>query len=233
MAITFANEAAYVAHLAKLVPDMKGAFTEADFIQEAVDALSEDVPAWATVDVGDGSTREWTLGVSPFASWVEGFSDLWPVCYELLDASGNPLATPAEYRPAPRIVQRVVSTVPRRVLSFEVAPSSTAKCRVLFQVRWSIAADSTNVPSRLQLAVVKKAAAKKCAALASFYMESIDPAGGSEIFDARQFAKDYADRAEGWDAEYAKLVGLGGGETGFASGRVRRDQPTAFRPWSS
>jgi len=82
----------------------------------------------------------------------------------------------------------------------------------------------------LQLAVVKKAAAKKCAALSTYYKQSIDPAGGSDIFDARQYAEAYAVDAKRWGAEYAELVGLGPNETGFSTGRIRRGQPTVFRP---
>lgn len=233
MPITFANEAAFVAQLAALVPDMKGGYAEADFVQEAVRVLSEDVPAWEEVDVGDGTTKAWTLGASPFGGWAAGFSDLWPVTFEVLDEDGLPFEPPVDYTPAPRIVERTVSANPAHVLSFRDAPATTAKCRVRFRKPWTIAAGSTNVPAHLQLAVVKKAAAKKCAALATFYRSTIDPAGGSDIFDARMYAEGYAADAKRWNAEYADLVGLGPNETGFVSGTIRRGQATAFRPRGS
>lgn len=230
MPITFANQAAFVAQLALFVPDMKGGYTEADFIQEAVAILSEDKPAWEEVDVGDGTTKVWTLGASPFGGWATGFSDLWPVEYEALDSDGNPYEPPILYTPRPRIVQRTSGGNPALVLSFSSAPSATAKCRVKFRKPWTIASGSTNVPNHLQLAVVKKAAAKKCAALSTFYKQSIDPAGGSDIFDARMYAEQYASDAKRWGAEYAELVGLGGEETRVAFGAVRRGQATAFGP---
>lgn len=234
MPITFANEAAYVAQLAKLVPDMKGGYAEADFIQEALRDLSEDYPAWDTADVGDGATREWTLGTGVFATFAIGFSDLWPVTFELLDAAGNPLADPVEYDPRPAIRRRASGGTPSMVLSFPSAPAAAAKCRVWWQKRWTVGAGATTVPAELQLSVVHKAAAKKCAALSTYYKASIDPAGGSDIFDARQYAEQYANDAERWDAEYAKVIGLGGDETGFVHGSIGSDSlPRVFRPWGT
>lgn len=233
MPVTYANQAAFVAALAKLVPDMKGAYTEADFVTEAVDALSEDQPGWETVDVGDGSTLAWRLGLAaaPFASFVIGFSDLWPLEVEVLDAAGAPYRPPAIYTPAPYFEKRYASATPELWLVFETAPSATGKARVRFAKPWTVSATAVDVPARWHAAVVKKAAAKKCAALSTFYKESIDPAGGSDIFDARQYAESYAADAERWDAEYAKLVGIGGGEVAIEHGPIQRGAPTAFRPW--
>lgn len=230
MPVTLASESAFVAQLALLVPDMKGGYTEANFVQEAVDALSEDVPGWEAVDVGDGSTRAWQLGASPFGGFLIGFSDVWPIEYEALDSSGSPFADPADFTPAPRLDQRY-SSAPQLWLVFPVAPGSSSKCRVKFRKPWTISGSTITVPARWHLAVVKKAAAKKCAALATFYKNSIDPSGGSDIFDARQYAQSYADDAERWDAEYAKLVGLGSAESGFEAGQVKRGAPSAFSPW--
>lgn len=228
MPVTYADSAAFVAALAKLCPDMKGAYTEVDFITEAIDVLAEDVPAWETVDVGDGATLAWELGASPFGGWTVGFSDLWPFTAEVLDAAGNPYRPPGNFTPRPYLEQRYVGGVPKQYLVFQTAPSSTGKARILFQRLWTLA----TLPPRFHRAVVVKAAAKKCSALSTFYKESIDPAGGSDIFDARQYAQSYADDAERLDAEYAKQVGIGGGETAIEHGCIDRRQPNALRPWS-
>lgn len=232
MAVTYANQAAFVAALAKLVPDMKGGYTEADFIQEAVNRLSEDVPGYATADVGDGSTYEWALGTSPFASWVVGFSEAWPIQVEQLNAAGAPYRPPAPFSgDAPYFDERTSGGVPTLYLVFVTAPGSTAKARIRFRIPWTIGVSTYTVPAAFHVAVVKLAAALKCSALSTYYKQTIDPAGGSDIFDARQYAESYASDAERFLAEYRAAVPPVSSSAGLAFGRVSTALPTIFPAW--
>lgn len=236
MAVTYANLEEFTLALGVLVPDMKAAYVEEDFIAQAVARLSEDFPAWATADLGDGSTTEWQLGEvgGDLEAFVVGFSDTWPFTCEELNAEDEPFAEPVRYPITPRIDVRTVAGVPTSFLVFSSAPSTNAKCRVRFRVEWEIEESSTTVPAKFHVAVVKLAAALKCAALATFYKASIDPAGGSDIFDARQYAEAYGADAERWRAEYRDAVGGSGGlRVGFATTKARTSVPQVFRPWGS
>jgi hypothetical protein len=219
--LTFANESQFAAHLAKLVPDTKTSVTDAQFVQEAVRALNEDYPGWETVDVGDGTTKRWVLGTAPFTGYVLGYSDLYPIEVEQLDGAGNPYDPASLYVPAPKVVEEFTGGAPTKALRFETAPAASGKARVKFQKAWEIGASTTNIPAPLQLSIVHKAAAKKCRALASYARSTIDPMGGSELYDAQQRADGYESEADRWDKEYAKIVGVGGDEIGFTHGRVR------------
>lgn len=233
MPVTYANSAAFVAALAKLVPDMKGGYTEADFISDAVARLSEDVPGYATVDVGDGSLYEWALGSGTFASWVVGFSESWPVQFEQLNAAGAPYRPPAPFTgDTPYFDERTASSVPALYLVFVTAPAAAAKARVRFRIPWTIGASTYTVPAPYHVAVVKLAASLKCSALSTFYKQTIDPAGGSDIFDARQYAESYASDAERFLGEYRDAVPELGSAAGLAFGNVTTGIPRVFPAWA-
>ena len=116
MPVSYANLTAFVAALAKLVPDMKGAYTEADFVTDAVTRFSEQIPAELTVDVGDGSTTEFELGASSFATFVLGFSEGWPITVERLSSANaaqnclSPVATGQSFPTATCVAEAVVET---------------------------------------------------------------------------------------------------------------------------
>jgi len=229
--VSYANSAAFVAALAKLVPDMKGGYTEADFVTDALARFSEDNPAELTVDVGDGSTTEYQLGASSFATFVLGFSEANPITVERLDSSGDPYNPPEPWAERVRIDRRTLAGVPALYLVFPTAPAAAGKARVHFKAPYTIGASTTDLPAMFHTAVVRKAAALKCSALSTYYKQTIDPAGGSDIFDARQYAQSYADDAARFEAEYEKVVRNLGEPAGLSFGRARSAIPRVFRPW--
>lgn len=232
MPVSYANLTAFVAALAKLVPDMKGGYTEADFVTDAVTRFSEQIPAELTVDVGDGSTTEFELGASSFATFVLGFSEGWPITVERLSSANAAQNPPVAWGEKVRIDKRAVAGVPKLYLVFPSAPPAAGKARVHFSVPWTVST-TVDLPAAYHTAVVKKAGALKCEALSLFYANTIDPSGGSDIFDARQYADTYAKRAEELSVDFDRIVSGAGEAPGMSFGRARSAIPRVFAPWGS
>lgn len=222
----FARLADFGAAVTELVPDTKGGYTDSDFVLEAARRYAEARPAIESQDLGDGSTSEWVLGDAPFGSWAEGFSDQWPVTVEQLDTTNAPQKPQQHLAEGPDFwfERRFVSSELRRYLVFDTAPPAAGKVRVRFRRAYTIDDEDTptvEVPTHHHLAVVYKACELKCAALVGEYQRSIDPAGGSDIFDANMYVRQYADGVNHWRQEYEKILGLNASAQSFSSGRVR------------
>lgn len=232
MPVSYANLTAFVAALAKLVPDMKGGYTEADFVTDAVTRFSEQIPAELTADAGDGSATEFELGASPFGSFALGFSEGWPITVERLTSGNVAMNPPQAWGEKVRIDKRAVSGVPKLYLVFPSAPPAAGKARVHFSAPWTVST-TVDLPAAYHTAVVKKAGALKCRALALFYAQTIDPSGGSDIFDARQYADAYAKRADELEEDFDRIVAGAGEAPGMSFGRARSRIPRVFAPWGS
>lgn len=232
MPVSYANLTAFVAALAKLVPDMKGGYTEADFVTDAVSRFSEEIPAELTIDVGDGSTTEWALGSDTFATFLPGFSESWPITVERLSSANAAQNPPVPWGDAVRIDRRSLAGVPTLYLVFPTAPPAAGKARVHFRSTWTVSA-TVDLPAVFHTAIVKKAGALKCAALAIYYAQTIDPNGGSDIFDARQYVESYAKRAEELEAEVAKTIRGAGDAPGMSRGRASTGIARVYAPWGS
>lgn len=235
----FADLSAFKSCIDELVPDSRGDFDEDKFVEQALARLADDHPAVEAVDVGDGTVRAWVLPGDtgdPFERWAPGFSDRFPLDVELLTTGDVAIEPPSDYPSEFRIETRWVSGALAFYLVVGSAPAANAKARVRFRrpyiVRDAVedpAADAVvEVPRHFQMAVVFWACALKCDSLASFYRSSIDPNGGSDIFDARQFAKDYVDQAEKFRERYAELSGVGDDEVSFSHGQIDDNVLTVF-----
>ena len=239
----FSSLADFIAAVDSLVPDPKGAYDESAFIAQALARLSDDVPAVESVDLSgaffddaffdpDFFETEGTEYLVPgvfFPRWSVGFSDRFPIDAEALDSKGKPFASPEDWHGQIRTENRWANGALSTYLVFYEAPTSTSKARVRFRRPYSVTSTLVEVPPRFQMAVVFWAASLKCEALGSLYRSSVDPAGGSDIFDARMFAKDYDDKADAWRARYAELTDVGGDEPSFSTGRVKTSEGLVFR----
>lgn len=232
MPVSYATLSAFVAALAKLVPDMKGGYTEADFVTDAVTRFSEEIPAELSVDVGDGTLTEWELGTTTFATFALGFSESWPITVERLSSANAAQNPPVAWGDKVRIDKRAVAGVPKLYLVFPSAPPAAGQARVHFSAPWTVST-TVDLPATYHTAIVKKAGALKCRALALFYAQTIDPAGGSDIFDARQYADSYAKRAEELEVDFDRIVAGAGEAPGMSFGRARSTIPRVFAPWGS
>lgn len=234
----FANLTAVVAAIDELVPDMKGAYDEAGFVLQGIARLSDSQPAVESVDVGDGTTREWVLpgatSADPFYRYETGFSDRWPLEIEQLTTGDVPSADAEEYSGRWRVEDRTVSGSLKRYLIFATAPATAAKARVRFRRPWIVrnvagaVAALVEVPKHYQMALVYFACAEKCDALAALYRSSIDPSGGSDIFDARQYADSYETKADKFRDQAAGISGVGDDEQSFSAGTIHTGEVTVF-----
>lgn len=236
--LPLADLAAFITALDELVPDSKGNYSEAGFIAQGIAKFSDSIPCVESVDLGDGSTRSWVLpgalSTDPFYRWSPGFSDRWPVEIEQLTTSDLSCEPPEEFAGSFRVEHRTVAGVQKRYLVLDSAPASTSKVRVRFSRPYIVRNAASpitalvEVPQHFQMAVLYAAAAEKCDALAAFYRASIDPAGGSDIFDARQYADSYNRQADRFREQFAELSGVGDEEQSFSTGQVRTNEPTIF-----
>lgn len=208
----FAALADYVSFLGQIVPDTKATTTNEDFVKAALQRLSEEVPCVEAVDVGDGSTLEWTLGSGDFGRWQAGFSERYEVTVERLVAgasSFNPsyLVEGGDWR----LEHRSSSGAPTLTLRFAAAPSSTDKVRVRFSRHWRVTSGGSavnEVPGNLQMALVYKAAELKCRALAAIYASTVDTGVASEVFVADPTHSRYLRQAGEFEEQYDQIVGV-------------------------
>lgn len=219
----FSTVTAYAAALVGLVKDAKSDRTDEEFIEDALEVYNDHYTAWQTADIGDDSTKEWQLGkaAEPFADFLLGYSDLFPLEVEELDendASQNPRARVVS---GWRLDERVVSSVPVKFIMFETAPASTSKVRVRWRAQWAAA----NVPVAHQRSVVYFAAELKCLALESRYRSTVDDGTG---FSGEVTADGYASAASRWRRKALSKLGIGGGGKVVARGSVVSNRERVF-----
>lgn len=225
----FASLSDFASALASLVSDDRGGQADSDFVVMALQSYAESHPRWVVVDVGDGTTKAWPLGTDPFDEWVPGFSGQYSVGVEQL-SSGSPQSPRVDLRPgtAWRIEPRVSGGSVVDHLVFEDAPTVADQVRVRFRASYTVTdAPLNNVPVAHQLAVVYRAAAYKCTALASAYRKTVDAVGGSDLFDGLATADAYERDARKWLADYRRTIGAGP-QHGFSSGRVSENRARVF-----
>lgn len=206
----FTNLTTVAAAVTEKVRDSKGGFVDSDFVVEALRLLSEIHPAWATVDVGDGSTREWITGAGgSLTAWVPGFSEMGKVELEELSAADTP-GNPPRIKVKDQdwwFDHRTVSSASRLYIVLRDAPG-TSLLRIRFPIRWvaTTAASSLTLPDHLHMALVYKACELKCGALGSFYRSTVDAAGGSDTFEAEPVSASYFRAAGHWRGEYERAT---------------------------
>lgn len=207
----FATLSAYATHLGEIVPDAKSSTSNTDFVTAALLRLSEEQPCVEAVDVGDGSTKEWTLGSGDFARWQQGFSERFEMTVERLVAAAS-LFDPTYLEEGVdwKIEQRTSSGAPVYILRFVTAPSSTDKVRVRFSRPWRVTASPAlnEVPGNLQMAVIYKAAELKCNALAAIYASTVDTNVASDVFQADPTVERYGRRAGEFEQLYDQILGV-------------------------
>jgi len=209
----FANLAAYGTYLGEIVPDAKASTTNEQFVTAALLRLSEEQPCVEAVDVGDGSTKEWTLGSGDFARWQQGFSERFELTVERLVAAASTFdPTYLEEGVDWKIEQRTTGGAPVYVLRFVTAPSSTDKVRVRFSRPWRVSGTGgsaiSEVPGNLQMAVIYKAAELKCNALAAIYASTVDTTVASDVFQADPTVERYGRRAGEFEQLYDQILGV-------------------------
>lgn len=227
----FSDMADFAEKVGELVPDTKGGYDDADFVDAALRAYSGKYPAEDTADIGDSSTQEWVMGTAPFADWAEGFSDQWPVEIEQLDG-GTPTRPQTWLR---RDIEwwweRRDSSGLKRVLVFADAPDATDQVRVHWKRPFAISGSTVEVPTAHQMAVVYRACQLKCEALASWYQRTIDPAGGSDIFDGVAYVDRYAEGAKRWAKLAGEVLGVETESTHIRRARIRTGRDRVFHRW--
>lgn len=206
----------YATFVGQLVPDTKAATTNSEFVTAALQRLSEEHPCVEAVDIGDGTTKEWTLGSSPFERWQTGFSEQFEVSVERLIAAAS-VFDPTYFEEGSdwKIEQRSSSGLPTLTLRFASAPSSTDKVRVRFSRHWRVSGVSPSVinevPGNLQMAVVYKACELKCRALAAIYASTVDTNVASDVFVADPTHSRYLRQSGEFEEQYDQILGVGKG----------------------
>jgi hypothetical protein len=225
----YTNLTGYATRVTELVPDAKGGYTDSDFVKDALERYAEAYPCWEQADIGDGSTTAWLMGTSPFAGFLLGYSDLFEVRVEELSASASQrpqvwMDPDGDYW----LERRTVSGAPKIYLVFLRAPATTG-ARVHWRRRWTVT-DSPNaneVPLNHQEAVVFRACAYKCSALASWYRRTVDPGSGSDYFAANDTADAYAREAKRWEEEFRRVLAVGV-KVGVVSSVARHHRQRVF-----
>lgn len=204
----FTSLATAAAALTAKVPDTKGGYTDSDFILEALRELSDAYQGWCTVDVGDGSTREWITGAGgSLTAWVAGYSEHGAVELEELSAAATPCNPPRllVYGQDWWYDRRTTSTLARLYIVVGSAPG-TSLLRIRFPIRWTAGA-SIDLPDHLHMALIYKAASLKCGALGAYYRSTVDAAGGSDSFEAEPVSSSYFRAVGHWEREYKRALG--------------------------
>lgn len=209
----FTALADYATYLGELVPDAKSSTTNEQFVTAALQRLSEEHPCVEAVDIGDGSTKEWTLGSGSFSRWQAGFSEQFEMTVERLVAAASVFdPTYLEEGLDWKIEHRSSSGVPTWTLRFATAPSSTDKVRVRFSRPWRVSGSGggaiNEVPGNLQMAVIYKAAELKCNALAAIYASTVDATVASDVFQADPTVERYGRRAGEFEQLYDQILGV-------------------------
>lgn len=209
----FTALADYVTMLGHLVPDTKGNTSNEDFVTAALQRLSEESPCVEAVDIGDGTTKEWVLGTTPFERWKNGFSEQFAVSVERLVAAASSFdPSYLEEGVDWKLEHRSSSGAPTLTLRFATAPSSTDKVRVRFSRHWRVSGTGgsaiNEVPGNLQMALVYKAAELKCKALASIYASTVDTGVASDVFVADPTHSRYLRQAGEFEEQYDLILGV-------------------------
>lgn len=245
----FSSLAAFAAAVAEQVPDARAARSDSDLVLDALERYAEQRPCMETQDIGDGTTKAWSLTAAPFAyaaatstlppmGWVPGYSDQWPVLIEDL-ASAGVSQVPAQFRRFGKfgedcdawIEERTVSSLNVPHLVFESAPT-TSLVRVHFRKRWSIPSSGSSpvtVPRHHHMAVVDLACALKCDVLAASYIDTVDSVAGSDVFSGTPKSDAYREMAKGFWAAYSRAIGIDSGAVpSMATGRIRTGRLRVF-----
>lgn len=223
----FADAAGFATALRELVPDTKAQRTDADLVSQALERYAERFPSWQSADIGDGSTFEWRLGVASTAAFEDvliGYSELHGFDVQELDTGDVPYRPQVSLRSGRDFYldRRTVSGEAALFLVFLDAPS---RVRVTWRKRWAL----LEVPVAHQMAIVYRAAAYKCEALASVYAASVDPtATGTDLFSGDPKVEGYRSQARTFMSNVEGILGVGTPSSGLSVGQVRTGQLRVF-----
>lgn len=213
----------YAQALAELVKDERGSRDDTDLVGDALDRYSEMVPCVESVDIGDGTLKEWEIGEAPFDTWSFGFSEREQLQIEELSGDAPQEPPVVVTKDLYRLEERTDAGSPVLWLVFlETPQASPNQHRVRFRRKWAI----EEIRLHDQMGVVEIAAAIKCEMLRAVYASTRTEQ--SDLFDGSSKVDQYERLARDYWARARRRLGLGGGR-GLRAGRIRSGKLDVFR----
>lgn len=195
--------------VASLIQDAAQKLKPADIqacISEAITGrYSQARPVqWIADFTGDGVTWNWTINLTNFPGWVEGFSVISDVEYPADDSVAG------EHEPnvldKEQWMKYATATNTFQLRLLEIVPAAGKKVRVRYTLPH--AADGSDTPVQDFNGVVNLAAALACRKLAAVYAQLGDQQFGGDAVDYKSRTQQYLTLANQYDKAFQVAFGL-------------------------